>query len=81
MESAALILGLFVGSVAVYLMMTQQKILALARIPQHLATFYNIQDWEARSISASYQHAGYRVESMKRNRRSGLFTISMKLAV
>jgi hypothetical protein len=78
-----LLLGLVVGSVAVYLVMTQQKILALACIPQHIATFHNIEDKDAGVIIKRYQHAGYGVEreSFKRSRLSGNFEFVMKLAV
>jgi len=78
---SALMLGLFVGSVAVYMVMTQQKILDLARVPQHLATFYNVEDKEAGVIIKNYQRSGYSVESFKRNRLSGNFEITMTLAV
>jgi len=78
---SSLLLGLFVGSVAVYLVMTQQKILALAHVPQHIVTFYNVADRDAGSIIKSYQRAGYRVEPPKRNRLNGLFEITMTLAV
>lgn len=83
MDSAALILGLFIGGIGVYMMMVQQKILALARVPQHIATFHNIKDNDAGTMIKSFQRAGYSIdrESFKRNRFSGNFEFTMKLAV
>lgn len=88
MESAALIFmaGMLpvlfmLGAATAYCVMTQQKIFALAHVPQHRVTFYGVADRDAGSIIKSYQRAGYSVESFGRNRLSGLFEIKMKLAV
>jgi hypothetical protein len=63
--------------------MTQRQILALARTPQHIASFYNVEDKVAGTIIKSYQQAGYGIDSksFKRNRLSGNFEFVMKLAV
>ena len=77
MDSAALIFmaGMLpivfaLGGVVVYLVMTQQKILTLARIPRREAAHYNVEDKNAGVIIKRYEHSGYSInrDSFKRNR-------------
>lgn len=88
MEATIILVGLMpimfaLGGVAVYVVMTQQKILALACTPRHTATFYNVADKDAGIIIKQREAAGYRLDppEMKRNRFSGNFDFTMTLAV
>jgi len=77
------VLSLAIGGTLVYLVMTQQKILALARVPRREAAHYNVEDKDAGVIIKRYEHAGYSIDrdSFKRNRFSGNFDFIMELAV
>ena len=76
-------LSLVVGGTLVYLVMTQQKILALASIPRRKSAFYNVADKDAGGIIKDNERAGFNVDgnSFKRNRFSGNFDFIMELAV
>jgi len=74
-------LSLVVGGTLVYLVMTQQRILALEKIPKRTQHFYNVEDKYAGGIIIQHEEAGFDVvrESFKRNRRSGFFDFTMTL--
>lgn len=78
---SALLLGLFIGGIGIYLVMIQQKILALARIPRRQVVFYNVSDGETWRAIREYERIGFRGVNVEWDRAHKKSTITMELAV